>query len=86
MAKNLPPLVSVDTETGKVEWLDTLPADVPFVVVMPFSVPLLLPDNLLGRCAGCGRAVQFRPGSAAAPIKLCMACVPAWVEGLENPS
>jgi len=53
---------------------------------MPLSVPLILPDNLLGNCAGCGRAVQFRPATAPAPIKLCVGCVPAWVEGLENPS
>jgi len=81
----LPPLVSVDTETGEVEWVDEVPADALFVVVMPFSVPLILPDNLIGRCSGCARYVQFRPATAAAPIKLCAGCVPAWVEGLESP-
>jgi hypothetical protein len=80
-----PPMVSVDTETGEVEWLDKLPADAAFVIVMALSVPLILPDNLLGRCSGCDRAIQFRPETAPAPIKLCLECAPAWVEGMESP-
>lgn len=82
----IPPLVSVDTETGEVEWLDAVPDGVPFVVVMPLSVPLILPDNLVGTCDVCGRAVQFRPGSAPAPFKICAPCVPAFAEGLERPA
>ena len=81
-----PPLVSVDTETGAVEFFDKLPADVDFVVVMPLSVPLIVTDNLLGRCSGCDRAVQFRPETAPAPIKLCLECAVAWAEGMANPS
>jgi hypothetical protein len=82
--RKVPPLVQVDTTTGEVEWFDELPDDVQFVVVIPLTVPLAYPDNLLGVCSACGRAVQFRPATAPAPIKLCVPCVPAWVEGLEK--
>jgi hypothetical protein len=81
----LPPMVAVDTETGDVQWVDKLPADAMFVVVMPLSVPLIVPDNLLGRCSGCDRAVQFRPETAPAPIKLCLECAVVWAEGMKAP-
>ena len=84
MAKGIPPLVSVDTETGKVEFLDKLP-DNAVVVVMPLSVPLIQPDNLVGTCSVCGRAVQFRPENISAPFKLCAPCVPDFAAGTERP-
>ena len=86
MAKGIPPLVAVDTETGEVRFVDEPPADATFVVVVPLTVPLLVPDNRVGVCFACGRAVQFRPQVAVDFPKVCMDCVPAWVEGMENPS
>jgi hypothetical protein len=80
----IPPLVSLDTDTGKLELVESPPAGTDFIVVMRFSVPLIAPDNLVGVCAACGQGVQFRPENAAcAAPKVCMACVPAWVAGME---
>ena len=86
MARPLPPLVGVDTETGKVEWVDEVPDDTSFVIVPRLSVPLLLPDNQVGACYACGQAVQFRPGYRADIPKICIPCVPDFVAGMENSS
>lgn len=80
------PLLSVDMETGRIEWFDALPDDAAFVGVIRLSVPLVLPDNQVGECSACGSAVQFRPGLPEGFPKVCLECLPAWVEGLEKPS
>jgi hypothetical protein len=38
--------------------------------------PLLLPDNVVGKCAECGHAIQHRPHAPKNARKVCMLCVP----------
>jgi hypothetical protein len=45
--------------------------------------PLILPDNLVTTCSGCGRQVQYRPDPPLGP-KMCAACaLPAIIDGAE---
>jgi hypothetical protein len=78
------PFLSIDTETGDGQWHDAVPADADFVIVMPLSVPLLLADNLVGRCDACGQPIQRRPVVIPPGVPLvCMPCSVAWAAGLE---
>jgi len=36
--------------------------------------PLLLPDNRVGKCAECGRLVEYRPHAPKNRILRCMQC------------
>jgi hypothetical protein len=72
------PLVQIDTETGETKWLDKPPPDCAFIVVMPLSDPLIMPDNLTGNCAGCTQAVQFRPDIPAGFPVVCAPCAMQW--------
>jgi acyl-CoA reductase-like NAD-dependent aldehyde dehydrogenase len=86
MKRKLPPLVALDLETGKAEFMRAVPEGVDFIVVIPFSIPLALPDNKLGNCYGCGQAVQFRPENEGPIPKLCMACAIEFAEGSAKPN
>lgn len=44
------------------------------VICQVLTDPLLLPDNLIGPCDGCGDMLQWRPTSPKAPPKVCMTC------------
>lgn len=79
------PLLAVDTEAGTAQFLDRLPDDATFVIVIPLTVPLALRDNLIGNCYACGGAVQFRPGLPDGFPKVCLACLPDFVAGMETP-
>jgi hypothetical protein len=45
------------------------------VVCARLTQPLLLPDNLIDICSGCGEAIQHRPHVPKRPRKMCMECV-----------
>jgi len=77
--------VGEDGEPGPAEVVMALPADAQFIICMALSVPLIMPDNAVGRCAACNGPIQFRPHVPAALAKVCYACAPAWVEGQGNP-
>lgn len=81
--------VQIDTDDdgtpASVEFITDLPADAEFIICTALSVPLILPDNAVGRCAACNGPIQFRPVVPAALPKVCMACAPAWVEARANP-
>lgn len=80
----IPPLVDVATEDGSVRFLDELPADADFIIVMPLTVPLAYPDNLIGQCSACGRAIQRRPLALPKGFPtLCMGCAPGWYEAMK---
>ena len=50
------------------------------IVCMPFTMPLILSDNLLGNCARCGAPVQYRPHVPRRPVKLCPSCAVAQIK------
>jgi hypothetical protein len=79
------PFYSIDVETGERRVLDAPPDDAQFIIVVRLTVPLLLPDNKIGQCAGCGQAVQFRPEVPEGFPTVCYACVPDFVVGLSFP-
>lgn len=49
------------------------------LLCLPFTPGemLLLPDNLIGECVDCRRAIQFRPHAAPIKNKRCMSCLTA---------
>lgn len=61
-----------------IERMDELDGTEPFVVCRPLTFPMWLPDNQLGRCAGCNMPIQFRPNNDV-PIKICDECGPEWI-------
>jgi len=78
--------LQVDTGTGEAEFIRELPADAGCLICMKLSVPLILPDNVLGTCAACGCGIQFRPvGERANIVKVCIECAPGFIEGQANP-
>ena len=83
----LPPFVAYDTDNPDAEpqWMDELPDDAQFIIVVGLTVPLLLSDNLVGVCAGCGRPVQFRPEGAGPIPKVCYRCAEDWALGVGRP-
>jgi hypothetical protein len=50
------------------------------LVCAALTIPLMIADNLIGTCDGCGVAVQYRP-HAPPSRKVCMAC---FAEALET--
>ncbi|MCK1670353.1 hypothetical protein [Bradyrhizobium sp. 150] len=47
--------------------------------------PLMLPDNVVGKCAECGQAIQHRPHAPKKMRKVCMFCAaPDIAEGAES--
>ena len=78
--------VQVDTDTGEAKFIRELPADAGVLFCMKISVPLILPDNALGTCASCGCGIQYRPvGDRPDIVKVCIACAPAFADGMTNP-
>lgn len=61
-----------------VERLDEIKGDEPFVICRLLTLPLMEPDNKVGRCAGCGTPVQYRPDNAI-PVKVCDLCSTEWM-------
>ena len=55
------------------------------VICMEITVPLLVPDNMIGTCASCGKGLQFRPIAEPA-MKVCMECAPDLIEGSAAPT
>jgi hypothetical protein len=45
------------------------------LVCARLTQPLLMPDNLIDICSGCGEAIQHRPHVPKRPRKMCMECV-----------
>ena len=74
-----------DGQPESFEFVEEIPDDVEAFVCVRVTVPLILPDNLLGRCDACGAPVQFRPVAVDVAPKICVECVPAWAEGRANP-
>jgi hypothetical protein len=50
------------------------------VVCMQITMPLMLPDNRIGKCHECGWQVQFRP-DAPRGRRLCIQCL---IEAIED--
>lgn len=44
------------------------------LLCIPATIPLALPDNLVGPCSGCGRALQWRPRAPKKPPRVCFDC------------
>lgn len=42
--------------------------------------PMFLPDNVIGKCADCGHAIQYRPHAPKKVRKLCMECAAPFLE------
>lgn len=73
--------VDVDDDgTKRAAFVDHVPDDAQVLVCIAVSVPLVLPDNLLGTCDACRCGIQFRPAAAATPIKVCTHCAADWME------
>ncbi|MGY3278083.1 hypothetical protein ACVJ5M_005680 [Bradyrhizobium sp. S3.7.6] len=54
-----------------------LPANVILTCARWTSVQsLMLPDNVIGKCAECGHAIQYRPHAPKKARKICMECIP----------
>jgi hypothetical protein len=71
-------LLALDTETKQFRLITPAEAEAHDVTVcMPWSDPLILPDNARGGCALCGIALQFRPDAPRRPMKLCLECAAA---------
>ncbi len=47
------------------------------VICRRVTEPLILADNLVGTCANCGHAVQFRPHAPKSPPRVCDECYAA---------
>lgn len=41
--------------------------------------PLLMADNLIDACAGCGIQIQLAPSSPKKPMRLCPSCAKNWI-------
>lgn len=66
----------VDKADGAAEACDIL-------VCATFAIEdgLVFPDNRIGNCAECGRAIQWRPHAPTKPKRLCYVCVPNMSSG-----
>ena len=71
-------------EPESFEFVDEIPPDAGCLICMRLSVPLIMPDNAVGRCAACDCPIQFRPIAPPAIAKVCVECAPAWIEGQTN--
>lgn len=62
--------IEVDKGDGSAETCDLM-------VCVPFTIErgFVFPDNRIGKCEGCGCAVQFRPHAPIKPKRVCYACV-----------
>jgi hypothetical protein len=52
--------------------LDSLPGRI--VVCAPAEFPALIPGDIFGTCAVCGRRVRFRPHVPAVRSLVCLLC------------
>ena len=57
--------------------------DETFIVCVEWSTPMLLPDNVRGKCAHCGQALQYRPNIPKVPT-LCMRCAAPLMKEAEH--
>jgi hypothetical protein len=44
------------------------------VICSPATMPAFFPDDVLGNCALCHRAVRFRPHVPARRVLICLEC------------
>jgi hypothetical protein len=42
--------------------------------------PMYLPDNVIGKCAECGHAIQYRPHAPKKIRKICTECAAPYLE------
>jgi hypothetical protein len=63
---------------AKIEFVSIEQAEEADVMVcMPWTSPLILPDNHRAKCGVCGHIVQHRPDVPKRPMKVCLDCAPS---------